>query len=89
MCEGWPGTPPCDFAVLLYSRHNRANVSMEELKADVAIVKKALFGDPADPKKMPGVITELANVEREVKTTNEILRKIMWMVLAAVIGGLL
>lgn len=62
---------------------------MEEIKERLRKVERVLLGDETDLKGRPGVVVELANVEREVKKTNSILERIMWLVLSSVVGGVL
>lgn len=69
---------------------------MEELKERLRKVERVLLGDETDLKGRPGVVVELANVERElasvereVKKTNSILERIMWMVISGVVAGVL
>lgn len=70
--------------------------SMDGLKADISIMKAALFGDPADPKHKPGLVNEVSRLEMKLDQTNgtlEGIRKdLRWatlIVVGAVITGLL
>lgn len=60
---------------------------MEELKEDVLLLKKAVFGDPADLKEHPGIISELTILSTSLQRTNEILsqlrediRRFIWII---------
>jgi hypothetical protein len=69
---------------------------MEALKSDVAVVKLALFGDPSDSNKRPGLISEVRRLEMKQDQANEILsdirrdiRYVAMAVVGAVIAGIL
>ena len=68
---------------------------MEEIKESLRQVSRAVFGNPDDPKKQPGIMRELADVESAVRITNETLsemrrdqKKLLWLVLTALVGAL-
>jgi len=69
---------------------------MEEIKATLKQVSRAVFGNPDDPKKQPGILRELADVEAAVKVTNATLsemrgdqKKLLWIVVTAVVVAVL
>jgi len=69
---------------------------MEEIKATLKQVSRAVFGNPDDPKKQPGILRELADVEAAVKITNATLsemrgdqKKLLWIVVTAVVVAVL
>jgi hypothetical protein len=69
---------------------------MEEIKATLQQVSRAVFGNPDDPKKQPGILRELADVEAAVKITNATLsemrgdqKKLLWIVVTAVVVAVL
>jgi hypothetical protein len=69
---------------------------MDALKSDVAVVKIALFGDPADSNQRPGLISEVRRLEMKQDQANEILsdirrdiRYVAMAVVGAVIAGIL
>jgi len=69
---------------------------MEEIKATLQQVSRAVFGNPYDPKKQPGILRELADVEAAVKVTNATLsemrgdqKKLLWIVVTAVVVAVL
>lgn len=69
---------------------------MDELKREVNSIKRAVFGDPENPKDMPGIINEIPSLERRLEVTNDILKqiqgtisKLMWTVITAVLAALL
>jgi hypothetical protein len=69
---------------------------MEEIRATLQQVSRAVFGNPNDYKKQPGILRELADLESAVKITNETLsemrhdqKKLLWIVVAAVVVALL
>jgi len=69
---------------------------MEEIKATLKQVSRAVFGNPDDPKKQPGILRELADVEAAVRVTNATLsemrgdqKKLLWIVVTAVVVAVL
>lgn len=69
---------------------------MDELRREVNTIKKAVFGDTENPKDMPGIVNEIASLERRLEVTNDILKqiqgtisKLMWAVITAVVAALL
>lgn len=70
--------------------------NMDTLKADVNRLMKATFGDPDNPRDVPGIIHDLRHLDSRQKRTNEILdemktdvKKVVWLILIAVIGAAL
>lgn len=48
----------------------------DDLKQDVSLLNKAVFGDRDNPKDSPGVIAELARMSMVQERTNEILTEL-------------
>jgi len=69
---------------------------MEEIKSTLQQVSRAVFGNPDDYKKQPGMLRELAELESAVKITNATLsemrgdqKKLLWIVVADVVVAVL
>jgi hypothetical protein len=62
---------------------------MEELKIDVRLLKNAVFGDPANPRASPGLLHEVATAAKELHEIRVALQRGVWIVLTAVIGGVM
>ena len=69
---------------------------MEEVKRQLRQLNSAVFGNPDDPHKQPGLLMEISHLDHNVKAANETLRgmrgdirKGVWIVLAAVLSAVL
>ena len=69
---------------------------MEEIKASLQQVSRAVFGNPEDYKKQPGMLRELSELESAVKITNATLsemrsdqKKLLWLVVTAFVVAVL
>ena len=70
--------------------------AMEELKGDVRALKTAVYGDPNDARRKPGLIAEISHLEFQMTAANETLneiragiRKLVWLVVSAVVIALI
>jgi hypothetical protein len=69
---------------------------MEEIRATLYQVSRAVFGNPNDYKKQPGILRELADLDSALKITNATLsemrrdqKKLIWIVVTAFVVALL
>lgn len=65
--------------------------AVEKLRKDVSDVHRAVFGDPANPKQHPGMVSELKTFDANLSRMNDTLeemrgdfRRVMWAILAGV-----
>lgn len=65
---------------------------MEEIKRQLRQLNSAVFGNPEDPKRQPGILMELSHLDTAITaitTTLEGLRsdirRVMWIIVSAVI----
>lgn len=63
---------------------------MDEIKDIVRQLKKAVFGDPENPRGRPGIVAELATLEGQVQRVNvnlERLHRVLLAIAATILAG--